>query len=275
MEKIVCQKQSKLIDFLREKYKTLSYADAQKLVRTKNAKVNGARVKENVNLVAGDTVEVFVPQQFLETQPVEIVYQDTNICVANKPANIEVCDGDDQTLLKQLCLQTKEQLFAVHRLDRNTTGLVVFAKNKVAKEELDIIFKEHKIEKHYLAQVFGKPPKKSDKLIAYLKKDAKNSVVKIFDEPKPGASKIITNYKVISSKGDITTLDVEIETGKTHQIRAHLAHIGLFVVGDDKYGDKEKNKLAKKHRQVLCANKLIFKVIDGPLKYLYNKTIEI
>ena len=123
--------------------------------------------------------------------------------------------------------------------------------------------------------MFGVPAKKSDKLVAYLKKDAKNSVVSVSSESKAGYSKIITNYQLIETNGDISKLNILIETGKTHQIRAHLAHIGLPIVGDEKYGDKEKNRQHKKHRQMLEAYKLVFNIDKGYLKYLNNKSIEI
>ena len=162
-----------------------------------------------------------------------------------------------------------------HRLDRNTNGLVIFAKNQ---ESLDILlekFKHHEMEKHYLALVYGIPKKDTQILQAYLFKDRKKSQVYISDEPKKGYSKIITSYTVLEKYPDNTSLlDVEIQTGKTHQIRAHLSHIGLPIIGDGKYGNYEINKKFNCKTQKLISYKLKFnfKEDSGILNYLNNKT---
>ena len=120
-----------------------------------------------------------------------------------------------------------------HRLDRNTTGLIIFAKNEKSLNILLNKFKNHEIEKHYLAVVYGIPKEKHEKLESYLFKDNKKSIVYISEEFKKGYQKIITKYTLLEKRKDNTSiLDVEIETGKTHQIRAHLAHIGLPIIGD-------------------------------------------
>ena len=165
-----------------------------------------------------------------------------------------------------------------HRLDRNTSGLILFAKNAQALEILLDKFKHHEIEKHYLALVYGIPQKKNERLISYLFKDSSKSFVYISDVPKKGYQKIITSYSLIESFDNNTSLlDIEIETGRTHQIRAHLAHIGLPIIGDGKYGINEINKKFKVKAQKLVSYKLIFRFEhDGKiLEYLNRKSFEL
>ncbi|MBQ8468894.1 MAG: RluA family pseudouridine synthase [Clostridia bacterium] len=271
MEVLIVDKEQKLSKLLMEKFH-LSYSAAKILIKKKNIKVNGKRVSDDQVVCSGDKLEIFGIKE--KTKNVEIVFEDSNILVANKPAGVEVCDGDEQTLDKMLAGAGKG-VFAVHRIDRNTTGLVVFAKNLEAKKELEQMFKTHAIKKFYLAEVVGKMPRRADTLVAYLKKVATKSIVFVSDSPKEGYSKIITKYRVLSSNNLSSLLEVEIETGKTHQIRAHLAHVGHALVGDDKYGNKQQNNQFKKHKQQLVSYKLVFENPKGVLEYLKGKVVEL
>ena len=150
---------------------------------------------------------------------------------------------------------------------------MIFSLNREAEKELINGFKSHSFVKIYLATVYGKMPKKSDLLTAYLVKDADNSIVKIYDKKVNGSLLIKTGYEVVKEEENTSLLRVRLYTGKTHQIRAHLAHIGHFIIGDGKHGDNEINKKMGKDKQMLSAYELTLIFDDKScLNYLNNKT---
>ena len=282
MKKLVVDKKynsKKLNKFLQDTLPNLSNNLFYKTLRKKDIKVNGKRVNENILIFENDEIEVYIADSLLETKiNFEIVFEDENILVIDKPAGIEVTGSHSlTTLIHKQYANCGYLPMPCHRLDRNTTGLILFAKNQEALDILLDKFKNHEIEKHYLALVYGVPKEQSQTLTAYLFKDSKKSIAYISDEPKRGYSKIITSYSILEKNPNGTCLlDVEIKTGKTHQIRAHLAHIGLPIVGDGKYGNYEINKKLGFKTQKLRSYilKFNFKTDSGILNYLNGKKIK-
>lgn len=272
----------KLSLFLQASFDGLTSGTFYKALRKKDILVNNIRIKENILVHTSDNITVYITDEFLFKQVnLDIVYNDENIIVLNKPTGIEVVSKSNNLESLTSILQKKygENIMPCHRLDRNTSGLVLFAKNEEALNILMEKFKTHEIEKYYKCTVYGIPVKPQATLEAHLFKDNKKSLVYIYDKPHKGTVKIITSYKILSTnqKDNTSILEVQLHTGKTHQIRAHLAYIGYPIIGDGKYGKNEINKKFGKTCQDLCAYKLIFnfKTDSGVLNYLNQKIIEI
>ena len=268
----------KLSSFVFYSFPNLAKNTFYKALRQKDIRINGKRINTDCTIYVDDELSIYIADNLLfPSINLEIIYEDDNILIVNKPNNIEVVGENSLTSL----INTKfssNNIMPCHRLDRNTTGLVLFAKNKEALDILFNKFKNHEIKKFYRALVYGIPKVKNARLEAFLFKDTKNSIVYISDTFKKGYQKIITSYKVLEEFPNNTSLlDVEIETGKTHQIRAHLAHIGYPIVGDGKYGINSVNKKLGYKYQQLCSYKLqfCFSSNSGILSYLNNKIIEL
>jgi len=259
-----------ILNVISELYPYISYTTFQKLLRKKDIKVNGIRISDNIKTNLNDTIEIYYNYNL------KILYEDENIIIVYKPVQLEVIDNNS-TCLTTFVSQYLNNTFCYpcHRIDRNTTGLVLFAKNEEALSILEEKIKNNEITKIYRCTILGKMPKDRDTLKDYLFKDSKKSIVYISNTKKTGYSEIITKYKTISSNKETSLLEVELITGKTHQIRAHLAFKGHPILGDGKYGDNEINKKYKKKFQELTAFKLIFtfKTDAGILNYLKDKEV--
>lgn len=294
----------RLDKFLSKAIKGLPMSLMYKYIRTKKIKVNRKRTVQNYMLVEGDTIELFIRDEFFDSPEsdtgaveriipkLDIVYEDENIILCNKRAGVLVHEDDsakENTLIMhiQAYLYQKgeynpesEQSFApalCNRIDRNTGGIVIAAKNAEALREMNSKIKNGEIRKFYICAVSGRMRCESETLNAYLKKDSANNTVKISDTPQKDYKPISTRYRVICEKNNESLLEVELLTGRTHQIRAHMAHIGHPLLGDGKYGINKAEKSRGYKYQALYSYRLIFNFhnSDGALGYLKGKQISI
>jgi len=293
----------RLDKFIEKTVKKLPSSLLYKYIRLKRIKVNGKKAEINYRLKEGDIVEMYIndeffeaasnPLAFLKIKPkLDIIYEDDNIMLINKEKGVIVHSDDKEdynTLINHILayLYNKgeydpenENLFTpslCNRIDRNTQGIVIAAKNADTLRIINEKIKNREIKKYYLCIAHGIFDKKSDTLKGYLIKNKEENKVYVTDRKIPNSKEIITSYKVLKEKGNLSLLEIELITGRTHQIRAHLAHIGHPLLGDGKYGTNELNKEYNIKTQELCAYKVEFKfkTIEEKLSYLNNKSFKI
>ena len=231
------------------------------LLKAREIRVNGARVSADMPLKQGDVVRYFLTPKQESRAAFSVVYEDGNVIVADKESGV-----NSEAVFS--ALGERGETYFIHRLDRNTAGLLIFAKNAEAEGELLSAFRDRRVEKIYLARVVGCPKEKHAVCTAYLKKDAAVSRVRV--SSKPVGEKIITEYEVLEGR-ETSLLRVTLHTGKTHQIRAHLAFLGFPIVGDEKYGDGAYNRAHNAVRQKLVAKRLTLHC-TGALAYLDGRS---
>lgn len=251
-----------LSELLCEKLSFIGKKGLKSLIKDRQVRVNGERVGEDVRLETGDVVEAYVTAR---APSVKVIYADDNIVVADKPAHT------DTMSLPLLLSGEYGELFPVHRLDVNTTGLVALARNRAAKEELEREFKARKIKKKYIATVVGAPKADRGTLRHWLVKDAVGGQVKAYPTASHGGAESVTEYETIGRDGELTVLALYPSTGRTHQLRVQLAAEGTPILGDGKYGDYAANKRYKASVQRLRAVSLRLVGASGVLASLRNR----
>ena len=289
--------------FLSKAVPLLPASLAQKYIRIKRIKCNGARAERDTRLKAGDVLQLYINDEFFEaprednayltvaTPKLNIVYEDENILLADKRPGIAVHPHDGaeygRTLIDhiQAYLYQKrewsprgENSFApalCNRIDRNTGGIVIAAKNAESLRILNQKIKDRELDKRYLAIVEGTPRPGKGSLKGYLFKDAKKNRVFVTNTPQPGAKTCQTNYITVASRNGLSLVECELITGRTHQIRAQFAHAGHPLLGDGKYGKLDKRY--DRNYQALYSYKLTFQFTTdaGCLAYLNGKTFQV
>ena len=294
----------RLDKFLSKAVKGLPMSLMYKYIRTKKIKVNRARTDQKYMLCEGDEIQLFIRDEFFESPEqddgalfrirpkLDIVYEDANIMLLNKRPGVLVHEDTaaaENTLIMHIKAYlaqkgefdpAEEQSFSpalCNRIDRNTGGIVIAAKTAEALRIMNEKIRNDELRKLYLCAVHGRLPKKQDTLYGWLRKNSADNTVDISDVKKNGYKEIITKYRVLAERGGESLLEVELVTGRTHQIRAHLSHIGHPLLGDGKYGINRDDKARGYKYQALYAYRLrfAFREESGALTYLDGKEFSI
>lgn len=273
---------------------------AQKYIRLKRVKVNGKGSQRDVRLQLGDILQLYINDEFFE-QPreenaflgvfkphLDIVYEDENLMLLNKRPGL-LCHADEHEKVNTLITHIQAYLYQkkewnprdehsftpalCNRIDRNTGGIVMAAKNAETLRILNQKIRDREIAKFYLAIVHGRMKPSQGKLEGFLLKDEDRAQVKVFSRPVPGGKSAATLYKTLRTAGGLSLVECELLTGRTHQIRAHMASIGCPILGDSKYGNNSANRELKLKYQALCAWELTMPRFTQPdFAFLSGKT---
>lgn len=276
----------RLDKYLMEQFPSLTMGRLNKGLRENKIKLNGKKQPLSTRVNGGDEIKLFFPDDqlgivpdgpaFLAARaPAEIVYQDEHLLIANKPAGVPIMDDPRHDSLidrVHLALYNSGDYkpgrdFApalCHRLDTGTSGLVLVARSAQAESLLTHLIRDRAFKKRYLCVTFGRPQPPAAVLGGFLQKDANRGLVRILTHSAPNAKPVETRYQTLAVSGRLALLKVELITGRTHQIRAHMASIGCPILGDSKYGNNTANRELRFKYQALCAQELQFPKLDAP-----------
>ncbi len=301
----------RLDKFITKAVKGLPMSLMYKYIRKKRIKVNGKRAEEKQKLEVGDVIEMYIPDEFFteKTSAAEysraevqlnIVYEDENILLVDKKPGVLVHTGDEGDPNRTAEAERTTLIFAIkaylvskgeyspenessfapalcNRIDRNTGGIVIAAKNAGTLRAVNEAIRKRELGKYYLCAVHGIPAKRADTLKGFLFKDHRTNKVTVTKNHVKGSKEIITAYKTVdvNYKEDMALLEVELLTGRTHQIRAHMASIGHPLVGDGKYGVNAEDRRRGYKYQALCSYKLRFDSDEEEIRYLKGREFQV
>ena len=277
----------------------LSYAQACRFLRLKKVRVNGKVTKEGATLHAGDVVNAYLDDACFLARPrenkllagfrprIDVLYEDENILLIDKRPGLRV-HGDEEEKVDTLITHLQAYLYQkgeydgtgfapalCNRIDRFTGGIVIAAKNEAALKEMDARIRSRQVEKFYLCTVAGRMVPPQGELKNYLLKEGKR--MRVLNREAPGAQAARTRYRTLATDGDLSLLECQLLTGRTHQIRAQFAAAGHPLIGDTQYGDPKINQAHASHFQQLYSYRIVFRFTGtpGPLEYLNGQSFQV
>ena len=290
--------------FVAKSLPLLPSALLQKYIRLKRIKVNGGRAERDYRLKEGDALQLYINDEFFDKPreenmfltlfrpSLEIVYEDENLMLLNKRPGL-VVHADETEKVNTLINHIQAYLYQkrewnprwenaftpalCNRIDRNTGGIVIAAKNAETLRIINEKIRDREIDKRYLCITLGAPRPAEGKIECFLLKDEKKKEVAVYHKPVPGGKTAVTRYRTLEKRGELALVEVELLTGRTHQIRASFADLGCPLLGDGKYGRGEVNKRYGETRQALYSYQLTFDFPTdaGILNYLKGRSFSV